>query len=190
MATGEADEPVHGHSCQGAHEELASYGIGAAYQHHLRVERSEMCFGILHPCEDHLGPCECVGDQRLQNLLREWRGKLPWGGETFGLIWVALPLVVAQAATQFFVCSMKLFISRLRGRKIRLHAFLLCPRFCHFILQPLHHGHDLLHGHFLARSARWTLSRGPHSLTFSLNFSCCYGISDKLSRIVVVRLMF
>ena len=148
-----------------------------------------MCFGILQPCKSHLGPCERVGDQRLQDLLREWCGKLPWGGETFGLIWVALPLGVAETATQFLVCAMELFISRLRGRKIHLHAFLLRPRFCHFILQPLHLGHDLLHGHFLARSARWTLSRGPHSSTFSLNFSCCYGSSDKLSGIVELKLV-
>jgi len=38
----EADEPIHSHPSQSAHEELAPYGIRTANQHHLCVERSEM----------------------------------------------------------------------------------------------------------------------------------------------------
>ena len=44
---------------------------------------------ILHPGEDHLGSRERVGDHCFQNLLRERCGKLPWWGETLGLILVA-----------------------------------------------------------------------------------------------------
>jgi len=31
MAVWKADEPIHGHSRQGAHKKLAPHGIGAAY---------------------------------------------------------------------------------------------------------------------------------------------------------------
>ena len=92
MTLWEADEPVHGHSSQSAHEELAPYGVGAAYQHHLRVERSEMCLRVLHPCERHLGPSECVGDHRLQDRLRERFSELPWWSEMLRLIYVACPV--------------------------------------------------------------------------------------------------
>ena len=53
MTLWEADEPIHGHSSQGAHEELAPYDIRAAYQHHLRVERSEVRLRVLYPCEGY-----------------------------------------------------------------------------------------------------------------------------------------
>ena len=62
MAVRKADKPIHRHSCQGAHEELASCSVGAAYQHHLRVERCEKRLRILHPGENRLGPYEGVGD--------------------------------------------------------------------------------------------------------------------------------
>ena len=55
MAIQKANKPVHGHPSQSAHEELALYSVRAAYQHHLRVERIEMCFGVFHPCEGYLG---------------------------------------------------------------------------------------------------------------------------------------
>ena len=61
MAIWKANEPVHGHPSQSAHEELALYDVRAAYQHHLRVEHSEMRFGVLHPCEGYFGPHERVG---------------------------------------------------------------------------------------------------------------------------------
>ena len=136
-----------------------------------------------------LGPANVLGINASRISCENGVENSLGGGETFGLIWVALPSAVAQTTTLFLVCAMELFISCLRGRKIRLHVFLLRPRFCHFILQPLHHGHDLLHGHFLTRSARWALSRGPHSSTFSLTLSCCYGSSDKLSGIVELKLV-
>ena len=41
------------------------------------------------------------------------------------------------------------FVSRLRSCEIRLHALLLRFRCCHCFLQPLHHAHQLLHGHLL-----------------------------------------
>jgi len=65
MTLREADKPVHGHPSQGAHEELAPYGIKAAYQHHLRVEHSEVRLRVLYPCEGYFGPRECVGDRCL-----------------------------------------------------------------------------------------------------------------------------
>ncbi len=69
MAVWEADEPVHGHSSQRAHEELAPYGVEAAYQHHLHVERSEMRLGILHSRERHLRTYERVRDHRIHDRL-------------------------------------------------------------------------------------------------------------------------
>ena len=127
MAVWKVDEPMHSHSCQGAHKELAPHGIGAAYYLHLRVECSEMRLRILHPGEDHLGPCERVGDHCFQNLLREGRGKLPWWGETFCLILVTLRLVIAQTTTQLFIDTMELLVSHVGSREIRLHMFLLRP---------------------------------------------------------------
>ena len=47
MALGKADEPVHSHPGQGAHEELALGSIRAAYQDHLRVERREVRLRVL-----------------------------------------------------------------------------------------------------------------------------------------------
>ena len=166
MAVWKADEPIHCHPRQGAHKELASRSVGDAYQHHLHVECSEMRLRILHPSEDHLRSCERVGDYRIQDLLREGCGKLPWWGEKLGLILFTLPLVIAQTPTQLFIYTMELFVSRTRVCDIRLHAFLFHPRFRHLILQPLHHFHDLLHGHFLTRHACGTLSCTPHSSLF------------------------
>ena len=130
------DEPVHGHPSQGAHEEFPPYGIGAAYQHHLRVERSEMRLRVLHPCERHLGPSECVGDHRLQDRLRERRRKLPWWSERFRFIYVALSCVVAPPVAQLLIYATQLIISRLRRCEIRLHALLLSLRRCHCPCNP------------------------------------------------------
>ena len=137
MAVLKADEPIHGHPRQRAHKELASRGIGAAYQHHLRVECSEMRLGVLHPGENHLGSRERVGDNCIQDLLREGCGKLPWWGETFGLILFTLPLVIGQTPAQLFIHPMELFVSRARVYKIRLYALLFHPRLRHLILHDV-----------------------------------------------------
>jgi len=65
MTLWEADELVHDHPSQAAHEELAPYGIKTAYWHHLRVERSEVRLRVLYPREGYFGPHECVGDRCL-----------------------------------------------------------------------------------------------------------------------------
>ena len=152
----------------------------------LRAECSEMRLRILHPGEDHLGSCERVGDHCFQNLLREGCGKLPWWGETLGLILVTLPLVIVQTPAQLFIHTMELFVSRVRGCKIRLHAFLLRlhafllrPRFRHFILQP----------RIMSMTCWMDISslaaRAEPCLValilqcFPLNFSSRYGSSDR-----------
>ena len=50
--------------------------------------------------------------------------------------------------------------SCLRGYKIRSHALLLHFQGRHCILQPLHHAHKLLHGHFFTPSACWSRGHG------------------------------
>jgi len=84
MTLGEADESVHGHPSQGAHEELAPYSVGAANQHHLRVKRSEMHLRVLHPCERHLGPSECVGDCTIPSPSVDQRSESTHGGTPRG----------------------------------------------------------------------------------------------------------
>ena len=86
VAVWKADEPVHDHSSQHTDEELAPYGVGATYQHHLRVERSEMRLGILHSLERHLRTYERVRDHRLHDRLWERCGELPWWREAFTTI--------------------------------------------------------------------------------------------------------
>ena len=123
----------------------------------------EMRLRILHPGEDHLGPCERVGDHCIQNLLREGSGKLPWRGEVLHLIMFALPPIIPQTPAQLLIYTMELFVPHVRGFEIRLHAFLFQLLLRHTILQPPHYLQDLLHGQFFWRCACSTSSCGGHS---------------------------
>jgi len=71
-----------------------------------------------------------------------------------------------QPAAQLLIRTTELFISRLRRREIRLHAFLFNLRCRHCLLQPLHHIHDLLHGQVSTLSSRRTLPGGSHFQRF------------------------
>ena len=61
MAIREADEPVHGHSCQSAHEQLTPHRIRAPNQHHLCIESRKVSLRVFHRGEGHLGPTSVAG---------------------------------------------------------------------------------------------------------------------------------
>ena len=77
-------------------------------------------------------------------------------------------VTVSGSSTSRPTLGVELFISRLRCREIRLHAFLLHFRRCHCFLQTHHHIHEFLNGHLFTLCARRTLSRGSHHLEFLL----------------------
>ena len=72
MAIKEADELVHGRSCQSAHEQLAPHRIGAPNQHHLCMESRKVGLRVFHPGEGHLGPYEHGWYHCIHDLWREW----------------------------------------------------------------------------------------------------------------------
>ena len=154
MTIWKANESVHGHTCQRAHEELAPHGVRTANKHHLRMERSEVGLWIFHSRERHLRTHESVRDHCLHDRLREWHRKLPRWRETLAILCFTIPRVVAQPAAQLFVRATQLFIPCLRRRKIHLNALLLCLRHHHRLLKALHHLHDLLQGHVISLCAR------------------------------------
>ena len=146
MTLREADEPVHSQPSQGAHKELALGSVRAAYQDHLCVKYNEVRLRVLHPGEDHIGPRERVWDHRIQNLLREGSGKLPWWGVILHLVVFTLPPIISQTLAQLLIHTAELFIPLMRGFEICLHVFLFQFRLRHILLQPPHYLQDLLHG--------------------------------------------
>ena len=109
MALWKADEPIHSHSRQRAHEKLAPRSVRTAYQQHLCVERREVCLRILHPREGHLGPRECTGYRRLQDCLREWCCEFPRWGCNLRFI------STAPSTAQLLVGTMEFIVSRMRS---------------------------------------------------------------------------